>query len=618
MTVLEAFAAAQQCHAAGRFAEAETLYRQILQVAPRHADALHFLGVVTAQTGRRELGADLIQQSLQLAPLNAAYHDNLGTVWRELGRLDEAITCARRALELEPDAAETHNNLANALRDAGRLPEALEHYARALSLSPEYTEALHNRSLALRQANRLEEALACARRAVALAPAWGLAWTNLGNVLGDLGQVAEADAVLREALRRDPGCADAQSAYLFNLHYLPRLAAEAVAEAHRRWGMQYPAGAAKTACSFTGRESGARLRIGYVSPDFREHPVAFFIEGVLAAHDRAGFEIFAYDTAVRADETTRRLESRCEHWRRIAGLTDDEAAAAIRADGIDILVDLAGHTAGHRLGVFARRPAPVQVTYLGYCDTTGLPAMQARITDAFADPPGAADRLHTERLVRLPGCFTCYWPPDAAPPVEPSPVLARGYATFGSFHTLAKLNDPLLEWWAEILAGTPGSRLLLVAIDLRETAAVSRFVEFFAARGIARERLEFRGRTGFAAYLQMHADVDVLLDSHPFSGHTVSCHALWMGVPVVTLAGDRHCSRMVASLLHATDLAALIAQTPGEYVQRAVELAAAPSRLAALRAGLRAQVAASPLVDAAGFTRGLEAALRQLWAEARR
>jgi predicted O-linked N-acetylglucosamine transferase (SPINDLY family) len=331
------------------------------------------------------------------------------------------------------------------------------------------------------------------------------------------------------------------------------------------------------------------------------------------SHDPAPFDIFYYSDVLHEDAFTGRFRRHGGHWRKIAGLRDGQVAELVREDSIDILVDLAGHTAQNRLLVFARKPAPVQVTWLGYCTTTGMMAMDYRLTDACADPPGASEHLHVEQLVRLPEVFACFRPWEDSPPVSALPATSARHVTFGSFHTLAKLNAPLLECWARILLLVPDSRLLIACTGLTESSQRRRLADFFAGKGIGSARLDFRGRQSLADYLALHHSVDVLLDSHPFTAHTVSCHALWMGVPVVTLAGSTHCSRMVASVLRALGLHEWIARTPDQYVRIACEQATDLRRLAQLRASLRPRMATSPLTDARRFARNVEAAFRQMW-----
>jgi predicted O-linked N-acetylglucosamine transferase (SPINDLY family) len=580
ITLPQALALAQQHHQAGRLAEAESIYQQILAVAPQHAEALNFLGVIASQTGRHELAVALMRQSIALAPHSAVFLDNLGTALREIGQLEEAIACSRRALALDPNEPASHHNLANALQDQGHFSEAIASYRRALALAPLYTAA----------------------------------HLGLGQALLDLGLVREAEAAYRRVLELEPGSAEIHSSLVALLQYRDDIEPAASAAEHRRWDEIHAQPLRPTLPPPTNDPAPERrLRIGYVSPDFRQHPVAFFLEGLLAQHDRAVVEVFCYANVRRSDQGTARLRQHADHWRDIFPLTDAQAATLIRADRIDLLVDLAGHTADHRLLVFARRPAPVQVTYLGYSATTGLGTMDYRLTDAHADPVESGEPASAERLVRLPDCFSCYRPPDDAPAVGPLPALSRGHVTFASFHTLAKLNARLLDCWAQILTRVPASRLLLVAVGLRDIAAQERLRSFFAERGIPADRLEFHGWLRLAEYLALHRRVDILLDSHPFSGHTASCHALWMGVPVITHVGPRPCSRMVASVLRTVGLSEFIAATPDEYIRLAGELAHDPARLAALRGSLRERLTGSPLTDAARFARAVETAYRQMW-----
>ena len=357
-----------------------------------------------------------------------------------------------------------------------------------------------------------------------------------------------------------------------------------------------------------------RLRLGYVSPDFVHHAVSYFFEPVLTARDPAAFEVFCYSDAPVADAVTQRLRAASDGWRDIAGLSDERVAELVRADRIDILVDLAGHTARNRLLVFARKPAPVQVTWLGYPNTTGLAAIDFRLTEAVSDPLGLTEAWHSEELVRLPGTFSCYAPPPESPPVNALPALAAGQVTFGCFNNLAKVTPPALALWARVLREVAGSRLFLKSPGLADLETVARLREEFALHGIPADRLEFSGaELSVAAHLSLYHRVDVALDTFPYNGTTTTCEALWMGVPVVTLAGATHVSRVGASLLTHLGAPEWIGDAPEAYVARCRGLAADLPRLAVLRSGLRERMRGSPLCDAAGFTRGLEDALRAIW-----
>jgi predicted O-linked N-acetylglucosamine transferase (SPINDLY family) len=614
MTIAEAFSIAVQHHQGGRLAEAEGIYRQILAVDPRNADALHLLGVLAHQMGKEEAAMGLIREAIALAPDVADYHFNLGEAHRLAGRLDEAVVAYHQAIALEPTYSEAHSNLGNAFTGLGRLDEAIAAYRQAIALRPAYPEAHNNLGVALNGKGQLDEAVAAYRQAIALQPDYAEAHSNLGNAFNGLGRMEEAIAACQRAIALKPDFAEAHSNLLLDLHYLPGLDPGEIFREHVRFGDLH----ARPPEPFTGSPDNARnperpLRIGYLSPDFREHPVAFFLEGFLAAHDRAQLGVYCYSDVAHPNAVTARLRQHATQWRNIFGKRDEEAAELIRGDQIDILVDLAGHTAYHRLLVFARKPSPVQVTWLGYCDTTGMKAMDYRVTDAFADPPGTTEHLHSEELVRLPDIFASFLAVENAPPAGALPAVSAGHVTFGSFHTLAKINDTLLGWWARILGGTPGSRLLMVGTGLDEASQQQRLRDFFGSHGIEPARVCFKGRQTLSDYLALHREVDVLLDSHPFAGHTTGCHALWMGVPVVTLAGKTHCSRMVGSVLHTLGLPEWIAATPEEYVSIACGAVADLPRLAQLRATLRERMKASPLMDAPRFARNMEAAYRQMW-----
>jgi predicted O-linked N-acetylglucosamine transferase (SPINDLY family) len=353
------------------------------------------------------------------------------------------------------------------------------------------------------------------------------------------------------------------------------------------------------------------LRVGYVSPDLRGHPVAFFLEPILAHHDRACIEGFCYAEVAAPDAITARLKSLAHGWRSTCGLSDAQVADLVRRDRIDILVDLAGHTRRHRLGAFARRPAPVQVTYLGYPCTTGLTAIDYLLTDAIADPPGEPP-WSTEEPFRLPGGFCCYTPLADAPEVSPSPALRSGVVTFGSLHKPAKLNAAVLDLWADLLLGLPSARLLLIRSNLKGGLR-ERIHGHFTGRGVAAERVELSDAVEGGSHLRAYHDIDVLLDVFPWCGHTTACEALWMGVPAITLLGDRHAARMTASVLSMVGLHDLIARTPAEYLAVAARLAGDVGQLARLRAELRERMRTSRLCDGAAWTRDLDAAYREMW-----
>jgi predicted O-linked N-acetylglucosamine transferase (SPINDLY family) len=564
----------------GRLEEAAAAARQAVRLRPDYVKAHNQLGVVLLEQRRPADAAAAFREALRLDPCFAEAQSNLGLALRELGRFDEAVACCRQSLRLRPDFAEAHNNLGNALAEAGRVSEATAAYRRALQLKPGSAEAENNLGTCFERQGKLDEAIACYRRALERKPDYLAAHDNLLIAL-QYHQDADPVALLAE---------------------------------HRRWAVRH---AEKLSAAARPPDNDPdpdrRLRVGYVSPDFRQHPIPFFIEPVLAAHDRDRFTIACYVDLVRPDAVTERLRRHADEWHDITGLSDEQVADQIRRDRVEILVDLAVHAPRNRLLVFARKPAPVQVSYLGYANTTGLTAMDYRLTDAHVDPPGLTEAYQPEELLRLPETFCCYRPPAEAPPVNELPALTTGRVTFASLNRLAKLNPAVLDLWARILAAVPGSRLMLQANGLGDPGTQEHLLREFVRRGIGPGRVLMLEWGSFVDYLVNLGRADVGLDTFPFNGHTTSCHCLWMGVPFVTLAGRLPVARVGVSLLSNLGLSDLIAETPDAYLATAVRLAGDLDRLRQLRAGLRERMSASPLLDARTFTRRLEEAYRLMW-----
>jgi predicted O-linked N-acetylglucosamine transferase (SPINDLY family) len=596
----------------GAFDQAIAAYQQAIRLRPDFAQAHNNLGNVFAATGQLDQAIASQRQAIGLKADYAEAHYNLAVALQRKEQLDEALAAYRQAIRLKPDHAEAHNNLGNVLRDKGRLEDAIAAYRRAVELKPDLAHAHNNLGNAAKDLGRLEEAVNFYRQAIRIAPDYGNAHNNLGNALKDLGQLDEAIACYRRAIGLMPDHAEAHGALVFTLQYHPACDAKMIHEEARRWNQRH----AEPLAHFiqphaNNRDPDRRLRIGYVSADFRRHSVGYFLLPLLEHHDRQFGDLFCYCNRQLLDDFTQRMKRACPNWRNILNLSDQDAANRIRSDAIDILVDLSGHTAGNRLLLFALKPAPIQVTYLGYPNTTGMTAMDYRLTDALADPPGLTDELNVEKLWRLPGCAWCY----AAPP-DPPQVAARspGPITFGCFNAFAKINEPLVAIWAKLLERVAGSRLLLKSAGAGAASAQRRLAEQFAKHGISGERIEMRGQIADSRqHLNFYGRVDVALDSYPYNGTTTTCEALWMGVPVVSLAGRSHACRVGASLLGSVGLPELVAQTPEQYVQIAADLAGDLPRLAELRRTLRGQMEKSPLMDAARFARNVEAAYRQMW-----
>ena len=548
---------------------------------PNCAEAHHQLGNLLKSQGRYLAAVASLQEAARLAPNEAAIHLNLGVACLELPALDEAIACFQRALRLEPGRPEAHNILGHALLAAGRCTEAIAALDSALRLRPGYAAAHDNLGRAYKAQGRTAEAIIQHRAALAIKP--------------------------------DP---NTHSNLLYSLNLLEGLSPAAVYLEHRQWAERH-AGAASARAAFPEWDfsPGRRLRIGFVSPDFVHHAVSYFFAPVLAHLDRGQFETFCYSNALVPDEVTERFRGQAEHWRDIARLGDAAAAELIRGDRIDVLFDLAGHTARHRLLVFAARPAPVQVTWLGYPNTTGLAEVDYRLTDAVCDPAARSEAWHSETLVRLPGGFSCYSPPADAPPVGPLPAAAAGHLTFGSCNNFAKVTPAMIGWWAAVLGDHPGSRLLLKSRGLADAATAQRVREGFARAGVTGDRLSLDGQDrSVHDHLRLYHRIDVALDTFPYNGTTTTCEALWMGVPVVTRAGETHAARVSASFLTQVGCPEWIAESAEGYRAICRRLGADLPRLAAIRAGLRERFRRSPLADGPGFVRRLETAVRSLWA----
>jgi len=568
---------ALQYHQAGRLAEAEALYRQVLAAQPNHADALHYLGVIANQAGRHELAVEWIRRAIALQPNDPAAHNNLGNAHRDRGQFSEAVAAYRRALQLKPDLTEAQSNLGNALRDRGQLDEAIAAYRRAVELKPDHAEAYNNLGLALARQGHFDEAVAAHRRAIDLKPTDATFLSNLIHAL-HFGPVCDPRSIREEQTRWN------------------RLHVEPLRPSWRPHG--------------NDRDPLRRLRIGYVSPDFFSHPVPIFLAPLLKAHDHRRYEIYCYASVRRPDTVTEHLRKAVDVWRNTYVFSDAQLAECIRNDKIDILVDLAMHTAGHLLQVFARKPAPVQVSWLAYPGSTGMETIDYRLTDAHIDPAGPEDDDLGGQPVRLPDSWCCYAPIGTPPSVGPLPAGQNGTVTFGSLNQFAKIHEGLLHCWARLLGAVSGSRLLMLC---PEGQARERTHAFFAAHGVARERVELVGTCLWPEYIRHFARIDIALDSFPCNGMTTTCHALWMGVPVVTRTGTTSVSRAASSLLHTVGLPEWIAQSEEDYIRIATEWAHDLPRLAELRATLRPRMQASPLMDAPRFARNIETIYRTIW-----
>jgi protein O-GlcNAc transferase len=503
----------------------------------------------------------------------------LGNALKALGRLDEAAASYRKAIATKPNNAEAYNNLGNLLEDMNKLSDAITCYQKTLILIPDHVDALNNLGSVFRNQGKFEQAVDCYKKALELKPDYSEVYSNL----------------------------------LFTLQYDPSQDMASLLEAHRNWGRLSGASGARKVSHTNNRAPERKLRVGYVSADFGRHPVGYFLLPVLASHNRSRFEVFCYSDRCIEDDLTCRLRDASDSWRTVFGISHSALDEMIRADGIDILVDLAGHTGHNRLLTFARKPAPVQVTWAGYVGTTGLSAIDYIISD-WRETPEGADQWYVEKIERLPDGYVCYDPPDYAPAVSSLPAKENGFVTFGSFNNLPKVNPGVIALWSKLLQQLPGSRLLMLTKQLGDTETRGRYRKMFAELGVA-DRVEFCGALPHRDLLAKYGAVDIALDTFPYSGGLTTLESLWMGVPVVTLGGVRFASRHSVSHLTTAGVPELITEGAEEYLSVAISLAQDLKRLEDLRMGLRQRVAESPLCDGQRFTLNLEAAYRKMWGE---
>jgi predicted O-linked N-acetylglucosamine transferase (SPINDLY family) len=593
--------------------EAIHSYSSALKLKPDYPEAICNLAVALKDRGQLDAAVENLRRAIELNPTYPEAQTMLGLVLLQKGELNEAISCFKDAVRLRPDSAEAYNNLAVALGNRGNLDEALRSYLKALDLTPNFPALYNNRGNLLVKQGRLTEAIESFRKALELKPDYAGAQNNLGNALRDRGRFVEALQCYRQAIAQDPGYTAARSNLLFCLNYMPDLALQEIYAEHKAWEQSLPRLSDKVLFSNTV-DPNRRIRIGYLSGDFKSHSVAFFFEPLLMAHDHHAFEVFCYSNVDKEDSVTTRIRAHADHWVSVTGIDASAVAERIRHERVDILIDLGGHTSGGCLSVFPLKPAPIQVSWLGYPNTTGLTTIDYRITDAIADPEAEAGRYHSERLIRLPNPFLCYDPPAKAPPVAELPALTQDHVTFGSFNNLTKVTFQVVTQWAKVLRAVEGSRLIIKAKQLADASTATELIERFSDEGISAERLELLPwQPGTQQHLAHYNRIDIALDTFPYNGTTTTCEAILMGVPVVCLRGDRHSARVGASILTAMHLDELIANDLESYVTRAVRLANDLNRCASLRAFLRARMLGSLLCNPFQFARNMEKAYRTMW-----
>lgn len=642
----------EACRALGRLPEAAEAYEAVLRIRPKDlhahralASSYAGLGQVSraistlknavavdrnctqayedlagflAQSGDFRGAIDACNIAISLSPQRASSYYKLGAVLAEKRDVVGAVNAYNRAIELRPDWPQPLSGLAQAYVLSGSYALAENAASQALKLDPNLAAAHNQRGLAIMWQGQFTQAIQSYLRAIEIDPGRVEMRANLAAARLHTLEQAQAISLYRQTLQMKADDLELASNLLFARNYVDGENERELFEEHRQWGNRLVATCAANSSPAVepGRPAlGRPLRVGYVSPDLCDHPVARFIEPILRGHRRSEVEPVVYSDTLRADNTTQRLKELVNGWHDVAQISDAELAERIRRDNIDILIDLAGHTARNRLRMFALKPAPVQITYLGYPNTTGLPqsVMNYRLTDALCDPPGDSDALHTEKLLRLPA-FLCYQPPADAPEPCTAPALNKGYITFGCFNAMAKITTAMIKQWSEILRRVEGSRMLLKNRSLADEAIRERVRAEFARRGISQDRVLLLGHESTEReHLSRYLEVDIALDTFPYHGTTTTCEALWCGVPVVTMVGKAHRSRVGASLLTAVGSGKMIARDIDEYVNIAAQLADQRKWLSDLKnGGLRSRMEHSPLRDEAGFVSALEMTYFQL------
>jgi len=630
----------------GRLAEAVELHRRVIERWPHYAQAYLNLSAALQQLQRLDEAIDVCRQLLAREPRNLDARNNLGTALEQLGRLEEAEAFHRETLAMGPPTPNVYYNLGLVLQRQGRVEEAIAAYHQALTLNPDYFEAWNNLGNVLQTCGHVDEAEAAFRKCVQLCPERKAVGQNLANILHLRGRLAEAEQEYRrilvehdqpavrsnlgatlqaqgrieEALEQFRRAADMMpeedsfhSNLLLALNYSPGVTAADLATAHAEWQRRHGA-PWKSAWRphANSRDPERILRLGFVSGDLWEHPVGHLVAPLMENLDRRACQVFCYYDNARNDRITERIRNTADLWRSVCGVSDQALADQIRADGVDVLFDLAGHTAQNRLRVFARKPAPIQITWAGYVGTTGLAAMDYLLADRYEVPEGAEGH-YCESILRMPDGYICYGPPPDAPPVGPLPALARGQFTFGSFNNPAKQNAEVVALWSRVLSRVPNSRLMFKYRGCDNVPVQDYFRRLFAQHGIGPERLEFVAPSLHRGVFEAYHQVDLGLDPFPYSGGLTTCEALWMGVPVITCPSSTFASRH--TLTHASNagMGQFVARDFDHYVELAAEWAGDLSRLAALRAGMRSLVAASPLCDAKRFAANFQRVIRDAW-----
>lgn len=599
-------------HQLGDNAVAMELINTALLIKPDHPEALHNLGKILKAQGQLPAAVEQFAKAIGYKPDFLKAHCNLGIALKEIGDLTAAIESYRRALSINPDCIEANYNLALAFQEEGQLGAARELYEKVIGLQPGFALAHNNLGNIFLAQENVEAAMASYRLALSMDPNCTRAYGNLAIACKDQGALAEAIDLYQKMLAIEPAFAEGHSNLLLALQYSTKHSAAEVFVEHLRFAQRFEA---PLMPYWRGHhntlDKEKRLKIGYVSGDFRNHAVAYFIEPILGQHDKSQVEVYCYYNHNQHDSITLRISQMADHWVPCKSMSDDILAERIRNDGIDILVDLSGHTGHNRLLTFAQKPAPVQITWLGYPGTTGLAAMDYRLTDEYLDAPTMTEQFHTETLLRLP--CAVFHPDPLSPPVNALPAMSSGQFTLACLNNLAKINQDVIRLWARILTALPQARLLLG--NVMGASARGRLLKMFAGEGIDANRLILHPKMALSDYLKLHHQIDLALDTFPYNGGTSSCHSLWMGVPVMTLAGHTTVSRVGVAVMAGAGLPEFVTSTEDEYVERTLEFARNLPRLNQVRQTARDRMNGRPGSDPEDFSRRLEHEYRSVWAQ---
>lgn len=650
MNIHKTFESVLKHYHSGNFNEAELLCKIILKKEPYNIKVLIFLGMIYARLANYDSAIQYLKKAIKFKPDSDEAYYCLATIYQIREDFDKTIECYRKVIELNPGLVDAYNGLGNSLQEKKNFDEAEHYYQEAMRINPNDPTAYINIGIAMHNKGKFDDAITYLQKALLLNPniemtynflgfsmicqdrlteaiqnfetslrinpSSIIALSRLGQIFEKQGRVIEAENFFRRALQIQPHNIILHEVLLMNLLYSSRYDSRTIFTEHVQFAKQFE----KPLQSFSSPSSfkktlKRKLKIGYVSPDFRSHSVSYFIEPVLSSHDKEQFEVFCYSLSSEKDEVTTRLQKHVDHWQNIIKMSDEDAAKSIQTDEIDILVDLAGFTANNRILLFARKPAPIQVSWIGYPATTGLSTIDYKIVDNYTDPPGTSEQFYTENLIRMPESFLCYQPERTSPEVGSLPALASGHITFGSFNYFTKVSPEIFDLWIQILKRIPDSRMILKSKCFFDRLTCEHVKNLFGQQGIESLRIDLFGWSpSIRAHLEMYNYIDIGLDTFPYNGTTTTCEALWMGVPVITLAGDTHRSRVGMSLLSNIGLPELIARDAEEYHEIAVQAAFDITKLKSLRNGLREKVAHSPLTNIKQFIINLENCYKDMWA----